>query len=115
MVKKGIDTFREAGYTKIQKNGKETVWFAHNQPDPKGRRCYCVVFQDMSVNDLIVMTEKQAFMLKLKHGDKITIADWTDMFNMQPDMIENMPPHKYGISISPTKTFEDIYTHTSTV
>ena len=110
-----IEKFRDAGYTKVQPNGDETIWFRHGESDPDGRRCYCVVFGDMQINDVVIMTAKQAFLLELKHADKIVIADWTEMFNMQPHMLDELGPNKYGIELKCEYTFEDVYNYNSCV
>ena len=71
--------------TRIHPDGKEIVFFKNSIPDANGRRCYCVVFTDMSLNDVMCLTPKQVFMLKLTHGDKIEITDWTDFYDMITD------------------------------
>ena len=97
----------------MQPDGNENMWFKDAQPDPDGRRCYCVVFSDMSLNDVVVMTAKQAFLLEIKHGDKIVIADWTETFNIQPHMFDELGPDKYGIDLTNKFTFEDVYNYNS--
>ena len=37
--------------TRIHPDGREIVYFKNSIPDANGRRCYCVVFTDMSLND----------------------------------------------------------------
>ena len=111
VASKGLKTFRDAGYTRVQKDGNETVWFRNGIPDPEGRRCYCVVFQDMSLNDIVIMTKQQAFMLELKHGENIVISDWTIIFNKRPDMLKELTKPKYGACITEGVTYEDIYNY----
>ena len=38
--------------TRIHDDGRRIVYFKSGKQDPKGRRCYCVVFNDMSLNDV---------------------------------------------------------------
>ena len=96
-------------------DGNKYVHFANAKPDPKGRRCYCVVFNDMSLNDVMCLTPKQVMMLKLAKGDQISITDWTDFYGMTPDMIENMEPTKYGASMQCKYTFEDVLRHKTSI
>lgn len=101
--------------TRIHPDGREIVYFKNSIPDPNGRRCYCVVFNDMSLNDIMCLTPKQAMMLKIAKGDEISIADWTDFYNITPHMVENLPDKKYGVSMQCKYTFEDVLRHKSNV
>lgn len=104
----GLKRFRKAGLTKVTPDGKEQFYIHDAKPDPDGRRCYCVVAQDMSFNDVVVMTPKQMVLAKLKFGDFITIADWTESFNMQPYMLEEFHGEKYGAVTMQRLTYEDL-------
>ena len=100
---------------KEHNDGNTYVHFANAKADPIGRRCYCVVFNDMSLNDVMCLTPKQVMMLKLAKGDEISITDWTEFYGMTPDMVENMEPTKYGASMQCQYTFEDVLGHKSSI
>ena len=97
--------------TRIHPDGKEIVFFKNSIPDANGRRCYCVVFTDMSLNDVMCLTPKQVFMLQITHGNNIQITDWTDFYGITPHMIENMPDTKYGVSMQCKYSYEDVLRH----
>lgn len=108
MASKGLKRFRDAGLTKVQSNGKEQFYVQNAVQDPHGRRCYCVVAQDMSFNDIVVMTPQQKMMVVMKFGDYLEIADWTETFNMQPYMLEELKGTKYGVKTDEKITYEDL-------
>jgi len=107
-IKEGIQLFRDAGMTKVQSNGNETFWCKDQKSDPDGKRCYCVVTQNMTLNEVVCMTPKQAMWIKLKYADAIEVADWTDTFNIHPDTLRKLPDPLYGKSLQNEVTFEDI-------
>jgi len=108
MTSKGLKRFREAGLTKVQPNGNEQFYVHNATPDPHGRRCYCVVATDMRFNDVVVMTPQQKLMIELKFGERLDIADWTETFNMQPYMLEELKGTKYGVQTDSRLTYEDL-------
>ena len=101
--------------TRIHDDGRQIVYFKSDKQDPRGRRCYCVVFNDMSLNDVMCLTPNQVMMLQIAKGDEISITDWTEFYGMTPDMVENMEPTKYGASMQCQYTFEDVLRHKSSV
>jgi len=67
VASKGLKKWRDAGLTKVQPNGNEQFYVHSAVPDSQGRRCYCVVAQDMSFNDVVVIYSQiclQNFMAK---------------------------------------------------
>ena len=107
-----------ANYNVILKehsDGNKYVHFANAKVDPKGRCCYCVIFNDMSLNDVMCLTPNQVMMLQLAKGSEISITDWTEFYGMTPDMIENMEPTKYGASMQCQYTFEDVLRHKTSI
>ena len=105
----GLKSFRDAGLTKINSQGKEQFYIHKNEPDPLGRRVYCVVANDMSINELVPMTPKEYMMLKLSKGDQYTFEDWTEIFNIQPkdlDILDNK--QIYGVSASNRYTYKTL-------
>lgn len=79
----GVQAFREAGLTRVT-DGKEQFYIQNNEPDPQGRRVYCVVASDMSFNELVPLTHKEYMMFTLSKGEHYTVEDWTECFNIQP-------------------------------
>ena len=108
MASKGLKRFRDAGLTKVQPNGNEQFYVHDATPDPYGRRCYCVVATDMRFNDVVVMTPQQKLMVELKFGERLDITDWTETFNMQPYMLEELKGTKYGVQTDSRLTYEDL-------
>lgn len=108
MASKGLKQWRDAGLTKVQPNGNEQFYVHSATPDPQGRRCYCVVAQDMSFNDVVVMTPQQRMMVELKFGHRIDIEDWTEIFNIQPDMLTEFHGNKYGVKTEERITYNEL-------
>ena len=108
MASKGLQRFREAGLTKVDAEGKERFYIHSAVQDPMGRRVYCVVAEDMSVNELVPMTPQQMTLVKIKYGDRMVIEDWTETFNIQPSTLEDMPDGIYGKGTSKQFTFDGI-------
>ena len=108
MTSKGLKRFRDAGLTKVQPNGNEQFYVRDATPDPHGRRCYCVVAADMRFNDVVIMTPQQRLMVQLKFGDRLDIADWTEVFNIQPDMLNEFHGTKYGAQTQERITYEEL-------
>jgi len=105
-----LKKFRDAGLTKKTANGTERFYIQNNQPDPLDRRVYCVIANDMSINELVPMTPKEFMMLKLSKGDQLTIEDWTETFNIQPkdlDILAKKNPI-YGASASNRYTYKTL-------
>lgn len=100
---------------KEHNDGNTYVHFANAKPDPKGRRCYCVIFNDMSLNDVMCLTPNQVMMLKIAKGDEISITDWTEFYGITPDMVENMEPTKYGVSMQCKYRFEEVLAHKGSI
>jgi hypothetical protein len=44
-------------------------------------RCWCVIFADMTLNDIVCATESEIFLLRLKYGARCVISDWTGKTN----------------------------------
>ena len=105
---KGLKQWRDAGLTKVQPNGNEQFYVHNATPDPHGRRCYCVVAADMRFNDVVVMTPQQKLMIELKFGERLDIADWTEVFNIQPDMLNEFHGTKYGVETQERITYEEL-------
>jgi hypothetical protein len=101
--------------TEIHEDGNRYVHFNSLYKDPEGRRCYCVVFNDLSLNDIMCLTPKQVMMLKIAKGNDISIKDWTEFYGITPDMVENLEPTKYGVSMQCKYTFEDVLGHKSNI
>lgn len=104
-----LKKFRDAGLTKTQPDGSERFYIQNNQPDQLGRRVYCIVANDMSINELVSMTPKEFMMLKLSKGDLFTIEDWTETFNIQPkdlDILDKNPI--YGVSATNRYTYKSL-------
>ena len=97
---------------KVHEDGRERFWFP-GRPDPNGLRCYCVVFNDMSFNEIIAMTPKQAMMLEFAHGADIEISDWTEEFNLQPHMLEEHDT-VYG-SFATKHKYEDVLAYKKSI
>ena len=108
MASKGLQRFREAGLTKVDAEGKERFYIHSAEQDPLGRRVYCVVAADMSVNELVPMTPQQMTLVKIKYGDQLVIEDWTSTFNIHPGILEDMPDGIYGKGTSKQFTFDGI-------
>ena len=108
MASKGLKRFREAGLTKVDAEGKERFYIHSAEQDPLGRRVYCIVAADMSVNELIPMTPQEMTLVKIKYGDRMVIEDWTETFNIQPSTLENLPEGIYGKGTSKQYKFEDL-------
>ncbi len=72
------------------------------------KRCYCVVAADMRFNDVVVMTPQQKLMIELKFGERLDIADWTEVFNIQPDMLNEFHGTKYGVETQERITYEEL-------
>ena len=108
MASKGLKRFREAGLTKVDSEGKERFYIHSAVQDPMGRRVYCVVAEDMSINELVPMTPQEMTLVKIKYGDRMVIEDWTETFNIQPSTLENMPDGIYGKGTSKQFTFDGI-------
>ncbi len=103
-----LKKYREAGLTKVQPNGNEQFYIHAATPDQYGRRCYCVVAADMRFNDVVVMTPQQKMMIELKFGDQLDIADWTEVFNIQPDMLDEFHGTKYGVETQERITYQEL-------
>jgi len=108
VASKGLKQWRDAGLTKVQPNGNEQFYVRDAVPDPHGRRCYCVVAADMRFNDVVIMTPQQRLMVELKFGDRLDIADWTEVFNIQPDMLNEFHGTKYGAQTQERITYEEL-------
>ena len=108
MASKGLKRFREAGLTKVDAEGKERFYIHSAEQDSLGRRVYCVVAEDMSINELIPMTPQEMILVKIKYGDRMVIEDWTETFNIQPSTLENLPEGIYGKGTSKQYKFEDL-------
>ena len=109
MASKGVKAFREAGLTKVTADGKEQFYIQNNKPDPQGRRVYCVVAKDMSFNELVPLTNKELMWVKLKHGEFLTLEDWTETFNIQPKdltLLKNNP--LYGVYRADESSFKTL-------
>lgn len=61
------------------------------------------------------LTPKQVMMLKIAKGNDISIKDWTEFYGITPNMVENMKPTKYGVSMQCKYTFEDVLGHKSNI
>jgi hypothetical protein len=107
-VAKGIQAFREAGLTKVDDEGKERFYIHSAEQDPLGRRVYCVIAADMSINELVPMTPQEMTLVKIKYGDRMVIEDWTETFNIQPSTLENLPEGIYGKGTSKQYKFKDL-------
>lgn len=105
---KGIQAFREAGLTKVDSEGNEHFYIHSAEQDPLGRRVYCVIAADMSINELVPMTPQEMTLVKIKYGDRMVIEDWTETFNIQPSTLENLPEGIYGKGTSKQYKFEDL-------
>lgn len=108
MASKGLKRFREAGLTKVDSEGKEHFYIHSAEQDSLGRRVYCIVAADMSVNELVPMTPQEMILVKIKYGDRMVIEDWTETFNIQPSTLENLPEGIYGKGTSKQYKFEDL-------
>ena len=109
MASKGVKAFREAGLTKVTADGKEQFYIHNNEPDPQGRHVYCVVAKDMTFNELVPLTSKELMWVKLKHGDFLTLEDWTETFNIQPkdlELLKNKP--LYGVYRADESSFKTL-------
>ena len=110
MSSEGVKRFREGKLTMLHpRTGREQFYIQDNEPDPEGRRVYCVVANDMSINELVPMTSKEFMMLKLSKGDQFTFEDWTETFNIQPkdlDILDKNP--LYGVSASNRYTYKSL-------
>lgn len=109
MASKGLKRFREAGLTKVQPNGNEQFYIQDNEPDPEGKRVYCVVANNMSLNELVPLTKQEYLMLKLAKGDQYTFEDWTETFNIQPkdlQILEDQP--LYGVDTSQKHDYQSL-------
>jgi len=100
--------FREAGLTKVQPNGNETFYVKDAISDPDGKHCYCVVTQDMRLNEIVVMTPQEMTLIKIKFGDHMLIEDWTEIFNIHPETLEKIPDGIYGKSYNVSVTFNEL-------
>jgi|TARA_R110001592_G_scaffold20761_3_gene83799 hypothetical protein len=107
-IKKGIELFRDAGLTKVTDEGTEQFYIQNAEPDPLGKRVYCVVASNMSLNELVPMTPQEMTLVKIKYGDQLVIEDWTSTFNIHPGILEDMPDGIYGKGTSKQFTFNDI-------
>lgn len=109
MSSKGVKRFREAGLTMMHpRTGREQFYIHNNEPDPQGRRVYCIVAHDMSFNELVVMSEKEYTMFSLSKGEHYTVEDWTETFNIQPKDLEMLEgQEKYGYCTDPA-TYETL-------
>jgi len=103
-----LKKFREAGLTKVNAEGKEHFYIHSAKQDPLGRRVYCVIASDMSINELVPLTPKEMTLVKIKYGDRIVIEDWTTTFNIHPSILDELPEGIYGKGTSKQYTFEDI-------
>ncbi len=101
--------------TKVHDDGREIIHFTGGKQDPDGRRCYCVIFNDMSLNDVMCLTPNQVMMLQIAKGDQISITDWTEFYGMTPNMVEDMEDTKYGVSMQCQYTFNDVLRHNSSI
>jgi len=52
-------------------------------------RCWCVIFADMTLNDVVVANGGEMLLLKLKYGDRIVISDWTSKYGLTPAMLRS--------------------------
>ena len=104
----GLKSFRNAGLTKVNSLGKEQFYIHKNEPDPQGRRVYCIVASDMSFNELVPLTHKEYMMFTLTKGEHYTVEDWTECFNIQPkDLIILHKDPIYGTTAN-RATFETL-------
>ena len=107
MSSQGLKRFRDAGLTKVQPNGNEQFFINNAVPDAEGRRVYCCVAEDMTLNDLVALTPNQKMMCDLKFGAKLLWEDWTEAFNIQPSHLEETEmDHMYGARLHKGLTFE---------
>ena len=70
-------------------------------------RCWCVIFADMTLNDVVCGTEHEMFLLKFKYGDRIVISDWTERYGLTPSMLKEND--EYLGTDGEIITFEDVY------
>ena len=103
-----LKKFRDAGLTKKQPDGSERFYIHSNEPDPLGRRVYCVVASDMSFNELVPLTDKEYMMFMLSKGDHYTVEDWTECFNIQPRDLVILHKHPIYGTTSNRATFETL-------
>jgi hypothetical protein len=103
-----LKKYREAGLTKLQPDGNETFYVKDAEPDPDGKRCYCVVTQDMRLNEIVVMTPQEMTLIKIKFGDQMIIEDWTEIFNIHPKTLEKIPDGIYGKRYDVSVTFNEL-------
>ena len=104
----GLKSFRDAGLTKVNSQGKEQFYIHKNEPDPDGRRVYCIVAHNMSFNELVVLSKKEYTMFTLSKGEHYTVEDWTECFNIQPKDLEMLKgQEKYGYCTDPA-TYETL-------
>ena len=62
----------------------------------------------MSVNDVVVMTPQKRLMIEIKFGERIDIEDWTQIFNIQPDMLTEFHGKKYGVKTEERITYSEL-------
>ena len=52
-------------------------------------RCWCVIFADMTLNDIVCATESEIFLLRLKYGERCVVSDWTTKYGLTPEMLRS--------------------------
>jgi hypothetical protein len=78
-------------------------------------RCWCVIFADMTLNDIVCATESEIFLLRLKYGARCVISDWTEKYGLTPEMLrsndEYLGTGTYGTvqGIHHEITFDEVY------
>ena len=109
MSSNGLNRFRRARLTKVQPDGTERFYIHDNKPDPDGRRVYCVIAQNMTLNDLCALNNNELMFVKLKFGDALITEDWTASFNIQPHNLHDVNNgHIYGSSLHKGLDFEKL-------
>lgn len=104
-----LEKFKAAGLTKTQPDGSERFYIQNAKQDPEGRRVWCVIADDMTFNDLVALSPKEKLLVDLKFGGTLTWEDWTEAFNIQPYMLEEIAKeHYYGASLHKELTFEKL-------
>lgn len=91
-----LEKFREAGLTKQYPDGREHFYLSNAEPDPEGRRVYCIVARNMSFNELVPMTHNEYLLFSVARGEDFTVEDWTETFNIQPYHLDSLSDGIYG-------------------
>jgi hypothetical protein len=69
-------------------------------------RCWCVIFADMTLNDIVCATESEIFLLRLKYGERCVISDWTERYGLTPEMLRSNDEY---LGIHDEITFDEVY------